>query len=233
MPSLLAAAASPAMVHAPEEAAEFARIASALVVNIGTLTAPAFEAMRLATTAARDAGIPWVLDPVAVGATRYRRDAVTRLLEARPAVIRGNASEILALATGVSAGRGVDADGASDAIAGVAASLARRTGAVVAATGAVDFVTDGTRSFAIANGDVLLTRITGAGCTATALVTAFLGAGSAPHEAAVAALLLVGLAGERAAEGNPGPGTFQVRFLDALAEMTPEELAAGAKVRRG
>lgn len=227
------------MVHAPEEAAEFARIASALVVNIGTLTAPAFEAMRLATTAARDAGIPWVLDPVAVGATRYRRDAVTRLLEARPAVIRGNASEILALATGVSAGRGVDADGASDASdasdasAGVAASLARRTGAVVAATGAVDFVTDGTRSFAIANGDVLLTRITGAGCTATALVTAFLGAGSAPHEAAVAALLLVGLAGERAAEGNPGPGTFQVRFLDALAEMTPEELAAGAKVRRG
>ena len=230
--ALLAAGASPAMVHAPEEAAEFVRVASALVVNIGTLTAPALEAMLAATAAAREGGIPWVLDPVAVGATRFRRDAVTRLLQARPTVVRGNASEVLAVATGVRAGRGVDADGASAEIAGLAASLARTTGAIVAVTGAVDIVTDGTRSFAITNGDPLLTRITGAGCTVTALVGAFLGAGRAPLEAATAALVLVGLAGERAAEGNPGPGTFQLRLLDTLAQITPEELAAGAKVRR-
>lgn len=231
--ALLAAGASPAMVHAPEEAAEFVRVASALVVNIGTLTTPALEAMRAATAAARAHGVPWVLDPVAAGATRFRRDAVAQLLEARPAVVRGNASEILAVATGERAGRGVDADDASAEIASVAAALAHRTGAVVAVTGAVDVVTDGTRAVTIANGDVRLTRITGAGCTVTALVGAFLGAGSGPLEAAVAAIVLVGLAGERAAEGAPGPGTFQVRLLDALAQITPEELAAGAKVQRG
>jgi hydroxyethylthiazole kinase len=139
--ALLAAGASPAMVHAPEEAAEFVRVASALVVNIGTLTAGQLAAMLAATAAARDLGlgaaVPWVLDPVAVGATRFRRDAVTRLLAERPTVIRGNASEILAVATGVKAGRGVDADGASADMAGVAASLARSTGAVVAVTGVI------------------------------------------------------------------------------------------------
>jgi hydroxyethylthiazole kinase len=234
--ALLAAGASPAMVHAPEEAAEFVRVASALVVNIGTLTAGQLAAMLAATAAARDLGlgaaVPWVLDPVAVGATRFRRDAVTRLLAERPTVIRGNASEILAVATGVKAGRGVDADGASADMAGVAASLARSTGAVVAVTGVIDHVSDGTRTFAIANGHSLLARITGSGCTATALVGAFLGAGLAALDAAVAGLVLTGLAGERAAKGDPGPGAFQVRFLDALASITPRELAADAKISR-
>ena len=230
--ALIAAGASPAMVHAPEEAAEFARITSALVINIGTITAAQLAAMRLATAAAHDAKVPWVLDPVAIGATQFRRDAVAKLLAEKPTVIRGNASEILAVATGVRAGRGVDADGASSEMAGVAVTLAKSTNAVVAMTGAVDIVTDGTQSFAITNGHPLLTQITGSGCTATALVGAFLGAKLAPLEASVAALVLVGLAGERAAVGCAGPGTFNVRFLDELANITPEELAAGAQVAR-
>ncbi len=234
--ALLAAGASPAMVHAPEEAPEFVRIASSLVVNIGTLTTPQLTAMLAATAAARDtssgAAVPWVLDPVAVGATRFRRDAVTQLLVNKPTVIRGNASEILAVATGVKAGRGVDADGANAEMSGVAASLAQSTGAVVAVTGAIDHVSDGTRTFAIANGHPLLARITGSGCTATALVGAFLGAGLPALDATVAALVLTGVAGERAAKGEPGPGTFQVRFLDALASISPNELAADAKISR-
>jgi len=231
--ALLAVGASPAMVHAPEEAAEFARAASALVVNIGTLTAAALDAMLLAATSAARHGVPWVLDPVAVGVTPFRRTAVARLLEHRPAVIRGNASEIVAIATGDPAGRGVDADVASAEIADVASALARKSGAVVAVTGAVDFVTDGARTVAIANGHPLLTRITGSGCTATALVGAFLGARCAPFEASATALVLLGLAGEHAATGAPGPGTFQVRVLDELAAITPEALAAGARITRG
>lgn len=230
--ALLAAGASPAMVHAPEEASEFARITSSLVVNIGTLTAPSVAAMVGAAAAAREAGVPWVLDPVAVGATTFRRETVARLLEEKPTIVRGNASEILAVATGVRAGRGVDADGASSEVTDVASALAKRTGSVIAVTGAVDIVTDGATTWAIANGHPLLTGITGSGCAVTAIVGAFVGARVAPLEAATAALALVGLAGERAALDCPGPGTFAVRFLDALAAITPEDLAAGARVTR-
>ncbi len=226
--ALLALGASPAMVDLPGEAGPFSAVADAVLVNLGTPTAEQRDAAREAV-----AGRPrWVLDPVAVGVLPLRTRLAEELLRARPTIIRGNASEILAVATGVKAGRGVDADGATAEMTGVAASLALSTRAVVAVTGAIDHVSDGTRTFAIANGHPLLARITGSGCTATALVGAFLGAGLPALDATAAALVLSGVACERAARGEPGPGTFQVRFLDALASISPKELAAGAKISR-
>ena len=140
---LLAVGASPAMVHAREEAAEFAGHAQALAVNIGTPDPAWADAMAEAASVIKAADRPWVFDPVGVGATRFRRDVSSRLLDLGPSVIRGNASEILALAGLGGAGRGADAADSVEAAEAAARDLALRTGAVVAASGAVDFVTDG------------------------------------------------------------------------------------------
>lgn len=222
--ALLAAGAAPAMLHAPEEVAEFAAIASALVVNIGTLSAPWRDAMILAARAATAAGRPWVLDPVAGGATAFRRAAVEALIAERPTVIRGNASEIIAANVSGSAGRGVDAANGVAEAAAHADALARRTGATVVVSGPVDYITDGRRAVEVANGVELMTRVTGTGCTCTALIGAFLGAGLPGLEAATAAMVLMGVAGEVAAQDEPGPGTFAVRLLDALAALRPKDL---------
>ncbi len=227
---LLAAGAAPAMIHAREEAAEFAAIASALTVNIGTLSPPWVEAMAEAAAAARAAGTPWALDPVAAGATAYRRETAARLLALKPDAVRGNASEILALAGGGGAGRGVDAGDEVAAAEAAARALAEETGGVVAVTGPVDFVTDGARAFRIANGHPTMPRLTALGCSLTGVVAAFLAAGGDRLEAAAAALAYYGLAGEIAGKAAEGPGSFAWRFLDALAALDGAALDAGAKV---
>ena len=229
--ALLAIGASPAMVHAREEAAEFAAIADALSINIGTLSADWIESMAEAAAAASAAGRPWVLDPVAVGATRFRRRTGERLLALGPTLIRGNASEIIALgqAEGGS-GRGVDAADQVAAAEAAAVALAVRSGAVVAVTGAVDFVTDGRRAARIANGHALMPRVTALGCALTGVAAAFLGARCEHFDGTVAALAYFGLAGEQAAYGAAGPGSFAVRFIDALAGIDPDALDAGARI---
>jgi hydroxyethylthiazole kinase len=228
--ALLAAGASPAMVHAEAEAAEFAPLAGALVINIGTLSPPWVAAMLAAAEAANAAGVPWVLDPVAAGATAYRRSTARALVALKPTVVRGNASEIMAVAGAAASGKGVDSTEGSDAAQDAARRLAATTGGVVAVTGAVDYVTDGARMAGIANGDAMLTRVTGTGCTATALVGAFLGAGLAPFDATAAALVFLGLAAERAMAGLPaGPGSFAVALIDALYALDDAALAAGAR----
>jgi hydroxyethylthiazole kinase len=163
--ALLAIGASPAMVHALPEVEGFAGIAQALVINIGTLSPAWVEAMEKAAVAANAAGVPWILDPVAAGATAYRTEVLLRLLALGPAIVRGNASEIMALAgeTGA-AGKGVDSTRGSEAAREAAAALAQRGKCVAAITGAVDYVTDGTRMNGIANGDPMLSRVTGTGC---------------------------------------------------------------------
>lgn len=221
---LLAAGASPAMVHAEEEAGEFAGLAGALTVNIGTLSAPWVAGMKAAIAGARG---PWVFDPVAAGATAYRRRVATELLALKPRVIRGNASEILALAGMAGTGKGVDAADGVDPE--VARALARQTGAVVAVTGPVDYVTDGERGAEIANGHPLMPRVTALGCALSGLVGAFVATGPA-YEFTVEALAYYGLAGEIAARHAQGPGGFAVAFLDALAALTPEDLRQGARI---
>jgi hydroxyethylthiazole kinase len=228
--ALLAIGASPAMVQAEEEVAEFVRRASSLVINIGTLLAPQRAAMHLAVGAAREAGIPWILDPVAAGATRYRLDTARSLLAARPQVLRGNASEILALCGEEGGARGVDSTRSAEAARDAARGLALRHGTIVAVTGATDYVTDGDSMLAIANGHPLLTRVTGTGCTATALIGAFLGSGLPGMEAAAAGLAVLGVAAEQAADKAAGPASFQVALLDGLYTLDGASLAARARV---
>ncbi|MGX9993723.1 hydroxyethylthiazole kinase (plasmid) [Rhizobium sp. WSM1274] len=228
---LLASGASPAMVHAAEEAGEFAAIASAVTINIGTLSTQWIDGMQAAAKAATSAGKPWVLDPVAHYATAFRRNAVAELLALRPTIIRGNASEIIALAGGESRGQGVDSRDPVEQAEGSARWLAERQRAVIAVTGAVDFVTDGERAVRIEGGSVLMPQVTALGCSLTCLVGAF--AATAPQDifgATVAALATFAIAGEEAALGAAGPGSFSWRFLDALAALDAETLDARARI---
>ena len=227
----LAVGASPAMVHAREEVVEFAGLAQALSVNIGTLDPAWAEAMEMAARVMVAAGRPWVLDPVGVGATQFRQDVCARLMALRPPVIRGNASEILALAGLGCTGRGADSADPVTAAEASARDLALRCGAVVAVSGPVDYVTDGTEGFRVANGDALMPRVTALGCSLNGVIAAFLVGQPALH-ATVATLAYYGLAGERAAQKADGPGSFQVAFLDALYSLTAQDVTEGAKVSR-
>lgn len=223
--ALLALGASPAMASAPGEAQELAGVAGAVLVNLGTLGPDQRACVPATVAAAVGAGVPWVLDPVAVGVLSVRTRLAAQLLAERPAVVRGNASEVRALAGDVSGGRGVDAGDEVDSAAAAARTLAARTGGVVAVSGAVDLVTDGSTDVRLATGDRLLTTITGAGCALGGLVGAFL-AVTDPLTAAVGATTALGAAAEHAARGARGPASFQVALLDELYRLTPDDLAA-------
>ena len=222
---LLAAGAAPAMVHAPEETPEFVRRASALVINTGTLSLPWAQSMDVATTAARMHGTPWVLDPVGAGGTQFRDQTIQSLLRHRPAIIRGNASEIMAVARAcglmreddpAARPRGVDSVHSTAEAELSARKLARHCFCVVAATGAVDVVTDGERLVRLANGSPLMERVTALGCGLTSLIGAFAGLGEDPFLAAIAAIAVYGVAGDMAAEIASRPGSFRTAFIDAL-----------------
>ena len=231
---LLAAGASPVMAHAENEVEEMVAFAKALVLNIGTLDDAWIASMLKAGKKASALGVPIVLDPVGAGATKLRTDAAKRILaETRVTLVRGNASEILALGGAASKAKGVDAADSVEAAAERAGSLARELGVPVAITGPVDYVTDGQRVVRVANGHSLMGCVTGTGCGATAIVAAFAGVDADPVSAAATALAYYGLAGECAADGAAGPGSFAVRFLDALHGLTPEEIARGGKIREG
>ncbi len=205
---LLAIGASPAMVENAEESADMAAVASCLLVNLGTLSGERQRAMLAATASARAAGTPWVLDPVAVGALAPRTELARRLLESRPAVIRGNASEVISLA-GVAGfgGRGVDSRARPEEAVEPARELAAQHATVVAVSGPVDYVTDGAEVVEIEGGHPLMTRVTGVGCALGATMAALLGAGVAAVNAAAGASALFAAAGERASNvaGSPGP----------------------------
>lgn len=229
--ALLALGASPAMVHAAEEVAEFVALSQALVINIGTLSTPWIESMRIAATAANGRGVPWVLDPVGAGATALRTETAAELALLRPACIRGNASEIMVLA-GATADktRGVDSTRASGDAVAAARHLAKSTGSIVAVTGAVDYLTDGEQLIALANGHPLMARVTGLGCTATALVGAALAVEKDRLAAASAGLSFLAIAGEIAAEKSPGPGSLQLHLLDALHQLDAATIQRRLKV---
>jgi hydroxyethylthiazole kinase len=229
--ALLAVGASPLMAHAMEEVDEIVALAGTVVINIGTLAPDWVRAMERGAERARALGKPWVLDPVGAGATRYRTDTSARLARMGPAVIRGNASEILAVAGAEGATRGVDSTRASTDAREAAQRLASELGCVVAVTGAVDFITDGARTLSVANGHPLMSRVTAVGCTASALVGACVAVrGDDPLPAAAHALATLGVCGERAARTTSSPGSFRVRLIDALSELTPAELRAEAKL---
>ena len=221
---VLAAGASPAMVHASEEIAEFTPICGALTINIGTLSAPWLASMLAAADIAHARNIPWVLDPVAHFISDYRKRAAQDLLALRPAIVRGNASEILALAGQVGAGKGADSGDSVDAAHASAYALAAEFGTVVAITGPVDFVTDGTQEARVSGGSSLMPQITALGCSQTALMGAY-GATGPAFDAALAGLAHFKAAGTAAAKLAKGPGSFQMHFLDALAATQPDDFA--------
>ncbi|WP_200849282.1 hydroxyethylthiazole kinase [Curtobacterium sp. 18060] len=234
---LLALGASPAMVDVATEAGPFARVADALLVNTGTPHAEPRVAALEAAHAARNTGTPWVLDPVAVGSLPVRTALARDLLALHPTVLRGNASEVLALLGTSAGGRGVDStvgteDARAAAVDAVSGQAAGRLVAAVAVSGPVDLlVAPGTGVVRVANGTELLTRITGGGCALGAVVAAFTSV--APDDAgaaAVAATAVHTIAAELAAREAGGPGTFQPLFLDRLASLTPEDVVREARI---
>ena len=219
---LLALGASPAMVIESDEAAQFAALADALLINIGTLTRERAQAMQAAIDSANRNATPWTLDPVAVGALGFRTGFAREIIAQGPAAIRGNASEILALVEGHGGGRGVDSIASADAALDAARLLAERSGAVVAVTGERDYVTDGVRTLAVEGGDPLMTRVVGTGCALSAVVAACV---ALPGERLVnvaAACWLMKTAGSRAVAQSRGPGSFTPAFLDALYLLSGE-----------
>jgi hydroxyethylthiazole kinase len=228
----LALGALPVMAHAREEVEEMARVAGALVLNIGTLSQPWIEAMLLAAKAANAAGAPVVLDPVGAGATTFRTETAKRILaEADIAVVRGNAAEVATLAGREAEIRGVESIGAAESGTELARAAAHELGCVVAGTGPVDHVSDGERSVAVANGHELLGTVSGTGCMATAVTGSFLAvAADRPLEAAAEALVAFGVAGEDAARDAKGPGTFHAALYDALYHLDPDSIDGRARV---
>ena len=185
-------------------------IAGALVINIGTLSTPWIDAMLQAGRKACAAGIPIVMDPVGCGATAFRTTTALQLIrEIQPAVIRGNASEIRALNSANSSTKGVDSLHTPDQVFEDAHQLSVRTGCVVSVSGPIDLVVASERVARIHNGHPLMTRVTGMGCTASAVTGAFLAIEADAFTAAIHAMVTMGVAGELAAENASGPGSFR------------------------
>ena len=218
---LLAAGASPVMAHAHEEVLDMVGIAQSLVLNIGTLEPAWIESMRLALGAASQRGIPTVLDPVGAGATPYRNASIALLLEtASPTVIRGNGSEIMSVAGANVQTKGVDSSAAAHDALSSARALVGRTGGVVCVSGATDHIVDSGRWALLYNGHPWMTKITGVGCSATALIGAFCAVQPDAWRATVSAMALMGVVGEVAAEKavvrRQCVGSMQVAMLDEL-----------------
>lgn len=211
--ALLAIGAVPSMTTSPDEIAAFAGSADALLVNLGTLEPERRVVIRTAIEAAAAHDRPWLLDPVFIDRSPARASFARDLATLGPTLVRGNAAEMAALAP------------SEDLRA-----LARRLGTVVAATGEIDVVTNGERLAGIANGHPLMARVTAMGCAGAAITAAFVAVADDPFEAAGAAMLALGVAGEIAAETARGPGSFATAYLDALYGLEPQEIAARARI---
>ena len=225
--ALLCLGASPLMAEAEEEVA--ALRPDALLVNLGMQTAARMRAARVAVAAAGRNATPWVLDPVAAGALAARTTLAVDFAAAAPTLIKGNASEIMAVAGTGAGGRGTDATASTADAHGPAQALARRSGAAVAITGAVDYVTDGIRALTLRRGHPMMAAISGLGCVAGALAAACLAVEPDPVLAAAHALALLGWAAERAAMGARGPASLQAGILDALAAADAGEVSDTAE----
>lgn len=224
--ALLAIGASPVMAHWVAEMEEMTAIAGTLVINIGTLDDQWIEGMIAAGVAASKRGTPIVLDPVGAGATSQRTATALRIIdECKPTIIRGNGSEIMALVDASVKSKGVDSSAASSDALGAAKELALSSGAVVVISGPTDYITDGQRVETISNGNPIMTSVTGMGCTATAMVGAFAAVNPDPMEAALHAMAVMGIAGQRAAAYSKGSGSMQLNFLDELYNFSATESA--------
>lgn len=225
---LLALGAAPAMVDIVGEAGPFAAAADGQLINLGTPAPEQRAAAVEAADAASAAGTPWVLDPVAIGSLRHRTELAHALVARRPTAVRGNASEIIALAGTGAGGRGVESSDTVDTALEAARLIAERHGCVVAVSGPVDAIVSAGRTVRVGGGSVMLTRVTGGGCALGAAMAAFLAAGRAVGledvDSVVSCHIAYSAAAELAAAGSAGPGTFQPAFLDALHALGGADL---------
>lgn len=222
----------PIMANAPEEVAEMVAAAGALVLNIGTLTSTQVDSMLIAGRRANELGIPIILDPVGAGATPMRTEAARRILdELIIDVVVGNAAEVATLAGIAGEIKGVESIGVEGDLHGAAREFARDRGAVVVVTGQEDWVTDGQREATESNGCDLMGLLVGTGCMSTSAVGCFTAIADDRFEAVVTAITAYCVAGEIAATQCKGPGTFRDALLDAVFNLTPEDIKRMAKVR--
>lgn len=229
--ALLAVGASPIMAHAHPEVKDLVAISNALVINIGTLDEYWSAAMLLAAEAAQNTGKPWILDPVGAGATAYRDELLQKLLVFKPTVIRGNASEIIALAkANMTTTKGVDSSAKSNEAIHSANKLMEECQSVVCISGETDIIISAQKSISLKNGHPLMTKVTGLGCSATAIIGAFIGISEDKRLAVAAAMALISIAGELAFKESKGPGSLQVNLLDKLYNITEEEFLNGLKM---
>lgn len=233
--ALLAAGATPAMADTPAESFDFAQVANGVLINPGTPSAEQYKGMHQAIAGATEAGTPWVLDPVGVGGLTERTNFARAVVDKRPTAIRGNASEIVALAGLGAGGRGVDAtDAVADALP-AAQQLAARTGGVVAVTGREDLIVSADRVTWLSSGDPLLQLVIGTGCALGALTVAYLGATRdtdiSAHDAVIAAHAHMGAAGQIAATRATAPGSFAVALIDALHDLDSADLRNLTSIR--
>lgn len=229
--ALLAAGASPIMAHAHPEVEELVGICQSLVINIGTLSPYWVDSMNLAARKAHELQKPWVLDPVGAGATSYRNSTLTGLLQYRPTVIRGNASEIMALAKiNTVATKGVDSTAESNEAIDAAISLHNIYGSIVCVSGATDIIVGPSGNLYLENGDPLMTKVTGLGCSASALIGAFVSVINDITEAVAAAMSLLAISGELAAKNATGPGSLQVMLLDKLYTISEKEFIGTIRI---
>lgn len=231
---VLALGGSPVMADDLEEVAEMVGFASALVLNIGTLNARTIESMLIAGLRAKALGVPVILDPVGVGATKLRTNTAEKLIrELKPEIIRGNMSEIKILAGLEVAIKGVDSLADEQDSCVIAKKLATELSCVIAITGKRDVVSDGSQVCMLDNGHQMLAEVTGTGCMTTSLVGTFCGVTKDYYTAAVAGIISMGLAGEIAQatlRHGEGVGTFRARLFDSIYHLTPEILASEGKI---
>ena len=224
--ALLAVGASPVMAQAIEEVDQMVSISSSLVLNIGTISVSWMESMIKAGEAALIKKIPIIFDPVGAGATDFRTIACNKIIDTCTlSIIRGNASEIMALNDNQTETKGVDSTASSDAALDAAKTLALRTKAVVVISGETDYITDGTQVNSIPFGSTMMARVTGMGCTSSAIVGAFAAVNPNMLEAATNAMLIMGIAGQLAAQYSKGNGSLQVNFLDELFNFDDKTIA--------
>ncbi|KAK4779335.1 hypothetical protein SAY86_006863 [Trapa natans] len=229
---LLSAGASPAMIHSLEELPDFTPNVDALCLNVGTLSSDWLPAMKAAACLAGQFGKPWILDPVAAGATAFRLKACLELVDLKPTVIRGNGSEIIALSNAsMGTAKGVDSSHNSMDAVDAAKSLALLSGSVVAVTGAVDVITDGNRVIGAANGVPLLQKITASGCSVSALIAAFVAVDpKLAFEATASALSVFGVAAEMGMEMAKGPALLRVHLIDCLYNIDETSVLSRSKI---
>ncbi len=227
---VLAIGASPIMADEISEVEEMVSICNALVLNIGTSNERTIASMLKAGKTANAKGIPVVLDPVGVGATTFRRQSVEKLMEAISfSVIRGNMAEIKTIAGLEAKSAGVDSLEEESDGAKIAFTLAKKLGCVIAITGKIDIVSDGMSTYALENGNVALTKLTGTGCMSTSLIGSFLGASNNSLASAIAGILTMSIAGE-VADKSKGMDTFHTSLLDAISQMDAKCIINKAKI---